>query len=90
MPICEVEITNRQGLHMRPAADFVKIANRFPCRVTVSVADKTASGKSIVDLLELAGEALQGANMRIEAEGGGAKECLEALGELIRRKFNED
>ncbi|GAG49049.1 unnamed protein product, partial [marine sediment metagenome] len=39
---------------------------------------------------ELAGEALQGANMRIEAEGKGAKECLEALGELIRRKFNED
>ena len=42
-----VEIKNTDGLHMRPAMQFVDIANQFDCDITVSNDENSVDGKSI-------------------------------------------
>ena len=88
MPVRDVEIVNRQGIHARPATQFVLTAKKFPCRVTVRVDKKAVDGKSIMEMMLLA--AMPGTILRIEAEGDQAEACLDALAELIRAKFHED
>jgi phosphocarrier protein len=83
-----VEIVNRQGLHARPATQFVETANRFGCHVTVHKADAKVNGKSIMEMMLL--EATRGTVLTLEAEGGDAEPCLDALEQLIREKFHED
>ncbi len=89
MPKREVEIPNRYGLHMRPAMEFMKLANQFASDVTVRVGGRTASGKSIMDLVQLSTEhgVLKGARIEIEAEGADAETCVERLAELVRTEF---
>ncbi len=89
MPERLVQLTNPQGLHMRPAADLVKVASRYPCDVTIWIGQKKANGKSVMDLLELAGDALCGATLKIEAEGEEAEACLDALTEVARTNYDE-
>jgi phosphocarrier protein len=46
----QVQITNEFGLHLGPAAKFVKVAGRFQCEIRVAHAGKEINGKSILDL----------------------------------------
>ncbi|MGC6565909.1 MAG: HPr family phosphocarrier protein, partial [Akkermansiaceae bacterium] len=54
MPQQDFTITNSLGIHARPAAQFVKIANTFPCEITVEKDDDEVDGKSILGLMMLA------------------------------------
>ena len=45
-----VEIKNVNGLHMRPAMQFVDIANQFTCDINVSDGAKVIDGKSIMQI----------------------------------------
>jgi len=83
----EVEITNRQGLHARPASQFVEAANRFASRVWVHKDNKKVNGKSVMEMMLL--DAEQGAVLRIEAEGDDAAPCLEALVQVVKH-FDEN
>jgi phosphocarrier protein len=49
-------IINKQGLHARPAALFVQIANKFDSRITVSRGEEEVNGKSIMGILMLGAE----------------------------------
>lgn len=85
----EVEITNPQGLHARPAAQFVRIAGQFPdCEVTVDRDGMAVNGKSIMGMMMLA--AGQGAKLQIRAEGDGADELCQSLKELVESGFGEN
>lgn len=84
----EFTILNKFGIHARPAALFVKTVSRFQSEVTVEREGMTASGKSIMGLLTL--EGYQGAVLKISATGPDADAALEAIGELIAKKFFED
>ncbi|MBN1796586.1 MAG: HPr family phosphocarrier protein [Sedimentisphaerales bacterium] len=84
----EVEIKNADGLHMRPAMQFVDIASKFDCDITVSNGPTSVDGKSIMQMSMLA--ATIGTKLRICAEGDDAKEAIDALTELIEvKKFDE-
>jgi len=83
----EVVIVNRQGLHARPATQFVEAANRFVSRVTVFKDQTRVNGKSVMEMMLL--DAEQGTTLRLEAEGEDAEECLLALVEVIKR-FDEN
>jgi phosphotransferase system HPr (HPr) family protein len=50
----ELTITNKLGIHARPAAMFVKIANRFACDIFVEKDGEKINGKSIMGLMMLA------------------------------------
>ena len=74
MPTCELTIPNEEGLHARPAAKFVKLANNFPCEVWVEKDDEEINGKSIMGLMMLA--ASQGSVIKVIAEGDDAAEAI--------------
>ena len=88
MPVREVELVNRLGMHARPAMQFVQTANRFSSSVAVSKGPEKVNGKSIMELMMLA--AMPGTKLRLESEGADADACLDALAELVRNKFYED
>ena len=84
----EFTILNKLGIHARPAAQFVKTANRFQADIFVEKDGEEVDGKSIMGLMMLA--AGNGSMIIITAEGLDADVALEALGDLIAHKFEED
>lgn len=83
----EARIVNPLGMHARPAAEFVKTANRFRSQVSVRRGDLTVNGKSIMGMMMLAAE--RGSTLVIAASGEDAAEALDALCELVAAGFNE-
>jgi len=77
-------VKNKQGLHARPAALFVQIANKFDSRVTVRRDKEEVNGKSIMGILMLGAE--KGSEIIIEADG---KDANLAILELERIVSNE-
>ena len=84
----EMVVTNKLGIHARPAAMFVKIANRFKCEVFVEKDGEKVNGKSIMGLMMLA--AGPGSKLKVEADGNDASQALAELETLLKRKFDED
>ena len=84
----EVEILNKLGLHARPCAKFVKLANTFRCEVWVLKDDDLVNGKSIMGLMMLA--AGNGSRLKVTCEGTDANDALAAIEKLLLGKFDED
>lgn len=80
-----LEIKNADGLHMRPAMQFVDLASRFDSEISVSNDQATADGKSIMQMSMLA--ATCGTRLKIRAEGPDAEKAIEALRELVETKL---
>jgi phosphocarrier protein HPr len=81
-------VSNKLGIHARPAALFVKTANRFHCEIFVEKDGEKVNGKSIMGLMMLA--AGPGSKIHVSCEG---EDCVEALNEieaLMKRKFDEE
>jgi len=76
---------NKEGLHARPAAMFVKTSNRFDCEVWVSKDGEQVNGKSIMGVMMLAAE--HGSVIQVTAEGEDAGAALDALQELVDSGF---
>ena len=88
MPQREFTIQNKLGIHARPAAQFVKTASRFTSEVRVEKDGEEVDGKSIMGLMMLA--AGHGSIISVAAEGTDADAALDALADLIGRKFEEE
>ena len=84
----EVEIVNELGLHLRAAAAFAKLAERYQSEVTLERDELAANGKSVIALVTLA--AAKGSMVRVIAEGGDAEDAVSALVELIEERFWEE
>jgi phosphocarrier protein HPr len=84
----ECVIKNKLGLHARPAALFVQMANRFSCQIRVTKGNETVSGKSIMGIMTLAVQ--QGTRILIEAEGQDSQLAIESLENLINNNFGEE
>ena len=84
----EFTITNKLGIHARPAAQFVKTANRFKADVFVEKDGEEVDGKSIMGLMMLA--AGHGSVILVSTDGPDEEEAMNAIGDLITRKFEED
>jgi phosphocarrier protein len=84
----EVVILNKAGIHARPAAMFVKIANRFGSEVFVEKDGEKINGKSIMGLMMLA--AGPGSKVTLHIKGPDAPAALAELEALVQRKFDED
>jgi phosphocarrier protein len=81
------QIVNPLGMHARPAAEFVKTANRFRAHVEVRRDSLTVNGKSIMGMMMLAAE--QGSSIIIKADGADAEEATAALCALVAAGFHE-
>jgi phosphotransferase system HPr (HPr) family protein len=76
-----VHITNKLGLHARPAAEFVKRANSFRSEIWIVKGGKRYSAASLIDILRANLDC--GATATIEARGVDAEEVLERLEKLL-------
>lgn len=81
-------VSNKLGIHARPAALFVKTANRFACEIFVEKDGEKVNGKSIMGLMMLA--AGPGCKLTVRATGQDASQALTELEILIKRKFDEE
>ena len=84
----DVTITNRQGIHARPAALLVKTASGFRAEVTLEKEGQRVSAKSIMGVLTIEGYC--GARVRVQARGPDADLAVAAVCQLFERKFYED
>lgn len=80
-------IQNRLGLHARPAALFVQMANRFKSEIEVTKGRTKVNGKSIMGIMTLA--AGRGCQISIQATGPDAVKAIAGLTKLIRANFGE-
>lgn len=76
-----VVIKNKQGLHARPAALFVQIANKFNSDITVSKGKHKVNGKSIMGIMML--EAGLGSKVTMVANGDDAEAAIKELEILL-------
>jgi phosphocarrier protein len=84
----ELTIANKLGIHARPAAMFVKTANRFACEIFVEKAGEKINGKSIMGLMMLA--AGPGSKLTLHVKGADAPQAIVELEALVKRKFDEE
>ncbi len=77
----KITVKNEQGLHARPAAMFVQVANKFDARITVRRGEEEVSGKSIMGILMLGAE--KGSQIIIEAEGDDAHIAILELEKIV-------
>ena len=84
----DFQVSNKLGIHARPAAMFVKTANRFSCDIFVEKDGEKVNGKSIMGLMMLA--AGPGSKLTVHALGHDAAQALAEIETLINRKFDED
>ena len=83
----KMSIVNKLGLHLRAAAELVKVANKFKCQLTIHHGVQNVNVKSLMGLMTLA--AGRGTELEFAAEGEDAKEALAAMRELFANKFGE-
>lgn len=89
--VCQatVQIRSRNGLHMRPAMQFVDLANQYDCEIAIGSGDTHGDAKSIMHVIGLAAAA--GTRLEIKAQGTDAEEAVEVLRAFIEREtFDED
>jgi phosphocarrier protein len=84
----EIRIVNRKGLHARATAKFVQCVDRFTADIKVTRCGETVGGDSIMGILTLG--AGMGSTITVSALGADAKEALDALEDLVARRFGED
>lgn len=82
------EIINERGLHARAATKLVQVASRYACEVTLYGEEADGvNAKSVMGVLLLCGA--KGTTVRVRAQGAGAAECVDAIGQLIAQRFGE-
>lgn len=84
----DVVVLNKQGIHARPSASFVKLACKFSCQVFLEKDGEVINGKSIMGLLMLA--AGPGSRLKIICDGADSASAAEQLATLVNGKFGED
>jgi phosphotransferase system HPr (HPr) family protein len=82
-----MEIKNKLGLHARAAAKLVHVAARFKADIKVRKGEEEVDGKSILGILLLA--AGRGSVIGVRADGPDESQALDAVQDLIDRKFDE-
>jgi phosphocarrier protein len=82
------ELKNKLGMHARPAANLVKVAQKFKSDIYLEYNGQTVNGKSILGLLTMA--CPYKGKLTVRIEGPDEAEAMQALGALIENKFGED
>jgi phosphocarrier protein len=83
----EATIVNQDGLHARPAAQIVRLANSFASEIELAKDGVGVNGKSIMGVMMLAAEC--GSCITIRADGPDAEAAVAALATLVAGGFGE-
>jgi phosphocarrier protein HPr len=77
MKATRITIKWQEGLHMRAAAQLVRLAQRFRSRILVRLGAQVADARSIMSIMILA--ASLGSALDIEASGDDEHEAIQAV-----------
>jgi phosphocarrier protein HPr len=91
MSSCErVTITNRLGMHARPAMLLAETAQGFKSDISIRRTDqkKSVDAKSIMQLMMLA--ATEGTELEIVATGPDEEASVQRLANIVQTGFDED
>lgn len=83
-----IKILNNSGLHARPAAMFIREAQKYQSKLTLKKGQKTINGKSIIELLTCGIH--QNEEIELNLDGPDEEEAMEALERLIGTRFGEE
>ena len=83
----ELQVTNKMGIHARPAAMIVRVANKYSAELMVQKDDERVNGKSIMGLMMLA--AGKGSKLIFHATGDQSDDVLGEMKSLFERGFDE-
>ena len=81
-------ITNKMGIHARPAADIAKLVGKHNSHVTIATATKKANGKSLLMLTTLG--AKNGTEVTLTVSGEDEEEVFTQLDDMFKNHFYED
>jgi phosphocarrier protein len=81
----ELRVADRQGLHARPAAQLVELANTFRSQIELVRGTQRVDAKSIIDILTLAAD--HGTLLILEARGADAQQAATAIDNLFKEWF---
>ena len=84
----EIKITNRLGLHARPAALLVQTAGQFACEVKIIKDQVEVNAKSIMGVMMLAAE--YGSTLQLLCDGADEQKAAQAIEDLFKNRFNEE
>lgn len=86
----EFTITNRLGLHARPASLLTKTSSSFESTITLTnlASGDSCDTKSVMSLLVLGVPC--GSRVRLDICGPDAEQAMDALSDLILRGFDDD
>ena len=83
----KVKVMDPLGLHLRPAAQLVKLANQYhKCELHLSREDRTANAKSIMSVIMLSAET--GSELTVNAYGEKAEEVIGAIAHFFESGFD--
>ncbi len=83
----KVTVTNRAGIHTRPASMIVREAAKFKSDFFIEKDGYEINGKSIIGVMTLAAE--QGAELNLLFEGDDEAEASDAIAALFEQGFGE-
>jgi phosphocarrier protein len=83
-----VTISNRAGVHARPAAILVQTTKNFSCNIYLEKGNDRINAKSIMGVITLG--AAYGTKVKIIAEGDDEQTAVQALVRLFESKFEEE
>ena len=78
-------ITDREGIHARPAGLLVKAANRYASSITLAKGDKTGDAKRIFAVMGLA--AKKGETLTVTVEGSDEAEAAAAIESFLKENL---
>lgn len=83
----QLQLVNPLGMHVRPAALLVKLANRFQSEIVLIKGNERIDAKSMIQLMTLAAE--QGTTLLLEARGSDAQSAVDAIDKLFKEGLGD-
>jgi len=84
----EITVTNKLGIHARPASLIVKAASRFISDITIIKDDVTANAKSIMNVMMLV--AAKDTKILLKVDGPDEQKAFDTIAEMFAKNFDED
>ncbi len=76
-----IVIELKEGLHIRPAKEFVKVASQYKSEVSIVQDTRTANGKSILGIMSMAVK--QGEEITLVVDGPDEQEASASLEKIL-------
>jgi phosphocarrier protein len=84
----KIRVTNKLGMHTRPASMIVKAATKFRSEFKIVKDDMEINGKSIMGVMTLAAE--YGSDLELVADGIDEEYLIDEIAGLFAAKFDEE